>query len=207
MGQALKKRRRRGRKPIQGVTRTKSGRISRSRSAREARERVEFKEAAAQRLNDYKNRIRVRMAHHDLTEAQAARQESGTVLGRLWLTTVIDERQYDAGVKCRQLCADYLKAINAPDATRNGTKGANGDETDAHEQWARDIAERHAAMKQAIVQANIENRESNIPAAIEYIVIRDQEMEHMIGDLRCGLNALVRHFMLDGLSKSRHKGT
>ena len=208
MGQALSKRRRgkAGRKRVQGVARTKSGRISRSRKAREDRKRVETMEAEAFDRAHYEVRLVIRAAKHGLTEAQAARQESGTVLGRLWLSTQIDERQYDAGVNYRKLRADYLKAINAPDGTRNGPAPVNGDDTDAHEDWVADVKARFQAAQKAISGASCQNREANIPAAMEYIVVKDQELDHMVGDLRLGLNALVRHFRLDAARKSPHKG-
>jgi len=43
-------------------------------------------------------------------------------------------------------------------------------------------------------EAQFDNRAANLGAALQYLVIDDLELPHMIGTLRLALNALHRHF-------------
>jgi len=49
-------------------------------------------------------------------------------------------------------------------------------------------------MMKSLQQAQSAAPCENLSAALQYIVIEDRELPHMLGTLRLALNALARHF-------------
>jgi hypothetical protein len=186
----------RGPKRQQGVKRTASGRISRAVDAH-----YEHLEA-----------IHTRMRLFGLSESDARDQKAATFLGRLYLTGQLGKRpgsdnMWEAAQELLRMRDAYKRALKAPDALRNST-GSGGDmeETEAYANWCHAVVERYEAVERAVSAENSlhEHRGSNLHAALDFIVFRDQQMHHMIGDVRIALNAIHHH--LTGGRKSRHKG-
>lgn len=187
-----------GRKKQIGVKRTASGRKSRAVS-----------ETHQEHLEAVQTRIRL----FGLSEADARDQKAATFLGRLYLTGGLgkDKRakdaMWDAAQELLRFRDAYKRALKAPDALKNST-GSGGDlgETEAYASWCQSVIRRYEDAMKAVTAENAlhENRGANLHAAIDYIVFRDQEMHHMVGDVRIALNAVAHH--LTGGRKSVDKG-
>jgi hypothetical protein len=169
-----------GRKKTAGVKRTPSGRRSRAASAYE--ENVEP--------------ILTRMRLYGLSEQDARDQKAGTFIGRLQLTKAINQAQYDAALQFVAVYEAYQRAIKAPDALRSSSGGGDVAEGEHYDRWCRGAIERYNAAVDAVrTEQNLHiNRGANLYAALDYVVSRDQQMWHMVGDARLALNALAHHF-------------
>ena len=186
-----------GRKKQVGVKRTASGRKSR----------------AADAYQEHIEPILTRMRLFGLTEKDARDQKASSVLGRLCLTGQLGKKphsdnMWEAAQELIRLREAYKRAIKAPDALRDGTgSGGDLDASPAYAIWCKAAVTKYENAMKAITAENAlhENRGSNLHAAIDYIVFRDQEMHHMVGDVRIALNAVAHH--LTGGRKSVHKGT
>lgn len=175
-----------GRKRKIGIKRTASGRASR---------------AGAEAAN--LEPILTRMRMFGLSEKDARDQKASTFVGRLQLQKVISAQQYDAAVEYLRVYDAYKRAIKAPDASRSSGGVGGGDNTVDYERWCHSVIGKYDGATEAIrSEQNLhENRGSNLYAAIDYIVCRDEQQWHMVGDCRLALNALAHHFGL--MSKKR----
>jgi hypothetical protein len=173
-----------GRKRKQGVARTPKGRISR----------------ALANMQDNAEPIAVRMRMFGLTEPQARDQKAATFVGRLCLmgtrTGGISDGQYDAALEYKLQNDAYRRAISAPDSLANATRSGGEGDPDEHVRWCRVVTAKFKASERIVSaeQCTIDNRGRNLFAALDYLVLRDQQFSHMIGDLRIALNARVRHY-------------
>jgi hypothetical protein len=174
-----------GRKRAVGVKRTASGRRSRAAAA--------YEENA--------DPIQTRMRLFGLSEADARDQKAATFVGRLQLTRVISTVQYDAAVEYLSIIHAARRAIAAPDGLRDsgGTAGDRGD-TPEYSAWCdRAKAARNAADAAVMrEQCLLRNRGTNLFAALDYVVLRDEVAWHLVGDARLALNALAHHLGLIG---------
>lgn len=178
-----------GRPRKTGVKRTASGRASRAG-------------AVAANMEP----ILLRMRMFGLSEKDARDQKAATFVGRMNLMdkkTLISNAQYDASVEFLQVYDKYKRAIGAPDATKQSGGSGGGESTADYERWCANAkAKYNAAIEAVRVEQNLhENRGSNLYAALDYIVCRDEQQWHMVGDARLALNALAHHFGL--LSKPK----
>lgn len=124
-------------------------------------------------------------------------QKAGTFIGRLNLLgreSGLSNSQYDAAVEYLELRAAYLRAISAPGRVTDGDVGSGSSRPDEYEQWVRDTVEAYEKCRKAIQEAQNDNRGANMWAALDLCVIQDQDLPHMIGDLRLLCNALARFF-------------
>lgn len=174
-----------GRKRKPNAARTAGGRISRAHAA----------------LNENAAPLAVRQRMFDLTEANARDQKAATFVGRLCLmgtkTGGIDEGQYEAAIEYKRQRDAYRRALSAPDSLSNASRGGTverGDEE--HAAWCKAVIAKYEGSQRAVMaeQCVLINRGMNLIAALDYLVLRDQQLSHMIGDLRVALNALVRHY-------------
>jgi hypothetical protein len=172
-----------GRKRAAGVKRTASGR--RSRAAGSYQENIEP--------------ILTRMRKFGLTEKDARDQKAGTFIGRLQLTKVINQAQYDAAQQFLAVYEAYQRALKSPDALRSGAGGGDQGESATYARWCRGAVDRYEAAIAAVrEEQNLhENRGANLYAGLDYVVTRDQQMWHMVGDCRLALNALAHHFGIE----------
>jgi hypothetical protein len=174
-----------GRPRKEGVKRTKSGRASRAASA----------------YNENAEAIALRMKVFGMTEAEARDQKAATYIGRLCLTGVrrttdgITQAQYEAAQAYLSAYEQFQRAVKSPDALRSSEGAASGPETDSYAAWCRNAIGKWEKIQYAVMieQGFHENRGANMWAALDYLVLRDQQHPHMVGDLRLALNAVGHH--------------
>lgn len=145
--------------------------------------------------------IEARMRVHGVAPGSARDQMAGSFIGRLCLQRVITRHQYDAAMQWLEDSMRYSIAVAAPHAPGavdlNRTHGRGSD-------YENEAVTRHAvAVYEAAREAvqNLQNElrgTANLWAALDYIVRRDEEVYHMVGDFRLVANALVRHYRMDG---------
>lgn len=178
-----------GRKRNVNVKRTASGRASR---------------AGAVPAN--MEAILTRMRIFGLSEQDARDQKAATFIGRMNLMdkkALISDAQYDAAQTYLELRDKYMRAISAPDASKQSGGATAGMTSEEHSSWCQSQKAKYDAAIDAVrdEQGLHENRGANMWAALEYIVVRDEQHWHMVGDCRLALNALAHHFGL--LSKPK----
>ena len=179
-----KRERQKGRPLKEGVARTDSGAISRSRRPADPADKV-AREA--------------RMKHFGVTAKDASTAEAATVMGRWSLLGQegggISADQYEALNRFSVAREHYLISIQAPDSLKS--KGSPGratiDEIQDAESKAR-LKRQYESARAAIQSAQNEHRNANLWAAVQQIIINDADFPHMIGDLRLVGNALMRHY-------------
>lgn len=177
-----------GRPRKTNVRRTKSGAISRAKGA----------------YNENAEAIALRMRVFGLSEKEARDQKAATYVGRLCLaglrksTDGISQAQYDAAQAYLEARQNFQKAVKSPNALATGNGGASGAEGPGYEQWCQRAVVKFEAIKLAIQteQGFHENRGANMWAAVNYLLERDEQMPHLIGDLRLALNAVGHHLGL-----------
>ncbi len=152
--------------------------------------------------------ILLRMKMYGLSEKDARDQKAGTFIGRLNLMdkkALISNAQYDAASAFLVLYDDYKRAVRSPDAsTVSGFSHGVSDDGDYARWCARAVAKYDAAIQAVRNEQNLhENRGANLYAALDYLVCRDEQHWHMVGDARLALNALVHHFGLAVKRKAR----
>jgi hypothetical protein len=150
--------------------------------------------------------ILLRMKMFGLSEKDARDQKAATFVGRMNLMdkkALISNAQYDAAVAFLELYDKYKRAIGAPDATKQSGGATVGMSTEEHANWCNVQKAKYDAAIEAvrIEQGLHENRGSNLYAALDYLVCRDEQHWHMVGDVRLALNALAHHFGLQSRSK------
>ena len=179
-----------GRPRKMGVKRTASGRATR---------------AGAVPAN--MDAILLRMKMFGLSEKDARDQKAATFIGRLNLTdkkALISNAQYDAAVAFLEVYDRYKRAIGAPDASKqSGGSAGGGESTEDYARWCNTAKAKYDAAVEAVrhEQSLFINRGANLFAAIDYLVCRDEQHWHMVGDCRLALNALAHHFGLMGKTK------
>ena len=168
-----------GRKKLAGVKRTASGRKSRAAGAND--ENIEP--------------ILTRMRMFGLSEKDARDQKAASFIGRLQLTKVINHSQYDAAIAFFDIHDNYKRAISAPDGMKSSGGVGGGGGTDAHAAWCRGAILRYDRAVAAVQdeQNLLANRGATMIAALDYLVLRNEQVWHLVGDCRLALNALAHH--------------
>ncbi len=169
----------------QGVKRTKSGRISR----------------AASSYNENAEAIALRQRMFGLSEKDARDQKAASYVGRLCLAgrkhnaDGITEAQYETAQEYLKAYEAFQRAVKSPDALRTGVGGGDAPESEDYARWCQVKIAQFEAIKKAIrdEQCLHHNRGANLFAALDYLLVRDQQLPHMIGDLRLALNAIGHH--------------
>jgi len=179
----IKRAARRGRPLTLNVAREPNGWISRRTTLQEPANRLALA-------------VRARKLGVGVEEARDPRL--ATYIGRLAILGAekgaggISGAQYDAAQTFLEVRNHYQWAISSPDAIweerAQRTFGETEDET-----TRRNIA-RYEAICKSLQEAQNTSPYENIGAALQYIVIEDRELPHMLGTLRLALNALARHF-------------
>lgn len=138
-----------------------------------------------------------------LTPAQFARdQMAGSFVGRLCIQGQLSRTQYEAAITYAVEREAYLRAVSPaqggePRAVNlNATRGSSNYENESRARH--DVASYRAAYA-ALTEAWRQLRgQSKLFAAIQYLVVEDRPVEGMVEDLREGLNALARHYKMEG---------
>lgn len=171
------------RKRMAGL-REPNGRLSRRKVEVEQRERESERDAM-------KTAVEARMRVFGISEADARRQEGGTVIGRMYQDKAISIDQMRAAERYREVRNAYHRAIGAPPDTGRQPGGEGGGDyaafcTGARRDWS--------ALMAALQGLCQDMRSPNPIAALDNFVVKDAHVHTLVGDLRLALNCLHRHF-------------
>lgn len=181
-----------------------NGRLSRRIVDRAARNDMTEKEARSVV-------VEARMKHTGLPEEMVTKggggsPDAGTVHGMLRLMNELDKKavagisydQWRAAETFLQIRRGYLSSILAKTGVKG--KGQHGaEDSQDYIDWCRRAADRWNQLLACIQEVSIRHR-SPIMAALDVLLIRQQHLDHMVGDLRIALNAIHRTF-LEGQGK------
>lgn len=126
-------------------------------------------------------------------------QKAGSAIGRFCLQGHITQAQYDAAMLFLESYARNLRAIDAPPAPGAVDLNAARGRPVAIEnpaqlaKWRREHADALAAIQS---KQNEIRLMGNLYGSLYAVLVRDVELDHLLGDLRTALNALVRHYRL-----------
>lgn len=119
----------------------------------------------------------------------------GTTHGALCLTGQITADQWSAAEWFLHRRNEYLQAIKAPGAQWQQGQEAGSDPS-AYANWCARAKQAWRGIVACIAEASIETR-SPVMAAFDHILERQTPgLHHMLGDLRTGLNAIHRGFLV-----------
>ncbi len=169
---------RRGRPCKQDVARNDNGRISQARLPGEA------PDVLARRK---------RVALFGGSMDNAGDQIRGTVIGRLWIAKELSDQQHGALQRYGELAERYFSSILAPNSLRSKGGGSamripdDSFDIETRRKWDGSMKTVNEAQKY---------HNGNLYAALQFIVIKDEFHEHMLGDARIAANALVRYYGL-----------
>lgn len=120
----------------------------------------------------------------------------GTPQGLLCLQGHITADQFLAAEWYMHRRNEYLQAIKAPGAQWEALTTKGEENEGAHDAWCNQAVNTWADIRHCLHMATLEVR-SPIMSAFEHVLERGGEgLSHMFGDLRVGLNAVHRTFML-----------
>ena len=127
-------------------------------------------------------------------------QKAGSAVGRYCLQGLVTQAQYDAAMQFVESYQRHLRAIDAPQphaaaVNLNATRGRPVFAEDPV-QLARWEADHKAALKSVFEKQHEIGLMGNLYGALYEVLIRDLMLEHLLGDLRTALNALVKHYGL-----------
>ncbi|WP_375631771.1 MULTISPECIES: hypothetical protein [unclassified Bartonella] len=172
-----KKRAKRGRPRIKGCIREPNGRISRAKTPHEPMDKLA---------------IEMRAKRFGLTIEEAKSPLSGTYIGRLYLQGEINQDQYDDAQKYLEVKNNYLCAKGLPNAIYDNFTPSSNEE--AQKRWIERATHCYEETKEIIKETQHLYRQYNLYAALQYLVIEDQSLTHLVNSLRIVLNALHKHF-------------
>ena len=124
----------------------------------------------------------------------------GSVIGRWCLQNIISRAQYDAAMAFLESYTRNLLAIDAPpqpgavDLNRTHGRPVGVENAPQLIKWR---AAHRSALDAIQAKQNEIRLQGNLYGALYAVVIRDVDLEHMAGDVRTALNALVRHYGLE----------
>lgn len=143
--------------------------------------------------------VAARCRHFGLTEKQAADPDAGTVIGRLMLAKRITSGQRLAADRYVDAHEAWRKAILARSSTGDtGSSSSAGDIiTEGYEAWCKAAIVRWLRVDEVVEDVSIMHRHLNVPASLDYLLIRNEPHGHLIPGLLVVLGALVKHFGVD----------
>lgn len=173
-----------------------SGRRSRAKSA--------VTLAGAARVDDMTPKVAVSVAvaarcrHFGITEAQATHPDAGTVIGRLMLAKRITAAQRLAADRYVDAYEAWRKAILARSSTGGGAPASAGDMiSESYETWCKAAILRWLRLDEVVGDVSVMHRHLNVPAALDYLLIRNEPHGHLIPGLLVALPALAAHLGVD----------
>ncbi|WP_208442345.1 hypothetical protein [Bartonella raoultii] len=173
----MKKNKKRGRPRIKGCIREANGRVSRAKAPREAIDKLA---------------IEMRAKRFCLSLQDAKNPLSGTYIGRLCLQGQLTQEQYDTAQQYLQIRNNYLCAKGLPNAIYDDV--STNSDPNSLEQWIEKATRHYQSMQEVIKEAQCLYRQYNLYAALQYLVIEDQELPHLVSSLKVALNALQKYF-------------
>lgn len=171
-----------------------NGRLSRQQEERQAREQAKVDAADWDTMGVA---LMARRKVHNVELSKLRDQKAGSAVGRFNLLGHVTEAQYAAAEAYLEERHEYMLAISAPrqpgaidlNATRGLSVGVENVDRVQAIIAARKITE--AAIRDK--QTEIGNR-GNLFGALDAVLVRGIELNHLLGDLRTALNALVRRY-------------
>ena len=163
-----------------------SGRLS--RRIQHVKARTDMTEAEAKSVG-IAARIRHGIPAHLADLSDAGRPNVGTLHGKMHLMGELDRDQWQAAEWYRGARQRWLRAIQAPERVIEASEGAGGDGVsfrEAKEAWDEIV--------DCLLEASTQTR-APVIAAFDVLLVREQMVDHMVGDLRVGLNAIHRRFL------------
>ncbi|AQX31159.1 hypothetical protein [Bartonella schoenbuchensis] len=174
----MKKRKKRGKPRIEGQIREPNGRISRAKTPDKS---------------SYQQTLEMRAKRYGASIQDAKNPLIGTYVGRLYLLEKkINQDQYDASQQYIRVLNDYRCAKGFPGVVYDDVNPSH--DQDSLERWAEIATDRYKAMQEVIREAQGLYRQYNLHAALQYIVIEDQQLPYLVSSLRMALNALQKYF-------------
>ena len=181
------------------------GRKRKTDARRDARGKSQNAVSSLQREREAKAVVlEARCRLYGLATGPASLQEAGSAVGRLYLAGMINSAQWGSVAVYEQVVSDYRTAIevrrlgSAGDFNRNGGyDGREGDEP-TYAEKCRTAERRYLEAKRAL-----RNVSSLAHLALAEWVIEDREPWSLLGDLRLGLDALVKLWCVD--TRNREK--
>ncbi|WP_074381575.1 hypothetical protein [Bartonella doshiae] len=143
--------------------------------------------------------IEMRAKHFGLTMEEAKNPLSSSYIGRLCLLGYkqealgISKDQYETAQHYLQIRNDYLCAKGLPNGYYDGFTLSSKDKK-AQEQWIQKATDHYNIMREAIKEAQYLHPQHNFHAALQYLVVEDQPLPHLVDSLRLILNVLYKHF-------------
>lgn len=172
-------------RPRKEGEREPNGRPSRSGIAHEPADRVA---------------IEARMRRLGLNAEDAKNQKAASFIGLLNMRGADDglsDHQYDAAVAFQELHQAMQRSIQSPGAIYDPQAiGGAGSDPDAYEKWFKSVNQQYTDAGKAIMEAQFENKAENLLAAVDFVLIRNEPWEHMVGATRIVCNVLARHFKI-----------
>jgi hypothetical protein len=186
---------RRGKQPKAGK-RERNGRLSR---APEEAARRNLADLDREQRDTLEVGLSARERIFGVDPKQSRDQMAGSVIGRWCLQGIVTRAQYDAAVMFAESIHRNRLAIDAPKqpgaVNLNATRGRPVGLENAQQvtQWMR----AHRAAMLAIQAKQNETRlVGNLYGSLYLVLVNDVDLEHLKGDTRTALNALVRHYGL-----------
>lgn len=140
----------------------------------------------------------------------AGQPNAGTVHGVMTLRGDLTREQWEAAEWWIGTRTAWLRSIEASGWPRASAMPVAADDppddaappaapppardADAYLRWCRSIAETWDAVQDCLRDCAVEAR-SPVQAALDVMLLRNQHMPHMVGDLRLALNAIHRRFL------------
>lgn len=174
-----------GRKRKVGVKRV-NGRISQRKEDVMQRKAETEREATATARE-------ARMRVFGVSAEDVMNPDTATVVGRLKRAKVINAGQLKAAYRYEACVLSYRSAIAAPGGGHNTAGFSPEFLATEQERYARAKTRFEGAMA-AVRAENAIHRNCNMPAALDLIVMRDEDYHYLHGDLRLALNALAHYF-------------
>lgn len=188
---AAKRRAKRGGRPRLKGARRPDGRLSESRDARRQRQEMTEVEAKAVALDARARHTGLAPELLDLHDA--GRPNAGTLHGVMLLRNELTADQWTAAEFYIGRRDAYLRAIDAPGRPMvTGDKASNPD-PDAFAAFCRKMIDEWAGIIRLIQDLSTEHR-SPIQAAFDEMLVKQVYLDHMVGDLRIGLNGIYRAY-------------
>lgn len=136
---------------------------------------------------------------HDVAPANLKDQLAGSAVGRYCLQGIITRSQYEAAVAYLDERENYLRCIQAPRQPGAVDLNATRGQSVASENVGRyqQVRASMAATDAAIMDKQIEiGNTGNLFGALNAVLVMDVELDHLLGDLRTALNALIRRYRM-----------
>lgn len=144
--------------------------------------------------------IEARKRHTGLPEelvdiSNAGRPNVGTVHGLMYLRREINKDQWRAAEWYLKQRRQYLSSILAKGEGAGPASSVHEKkDREAYEEFCREAGEQWDKILDCLQEVTNICR-SPVYAALEYILARNLQLDHMVGDLRIGLNALHKKFL------------